>query len=151
MKIRRTPAATKIDAAIVSRMFFGKLMLAIRRTQVVMRAIEKPRTPDQLVLRRQMFACNKEWPQKNRSTISEHIHRGHPRRLDPQDYHTQIGCAYIPKRSALNMNLCPRRLFNWKMVICHIALPMYMTSNTAVMGMSTPFVGMPPSAHVVGK
>jgi hypothetical protein len=37
------------------------------------------------------------------------------------------------------------------MVMCHAALIMKRTMNTAVIGMSTFFFGVPPSAHVVGK
>jgi hypothetical protein len=57
----------------------------------------------------------------------------------------------LPNRAALKMNLWPRFLFFWKMVMCHAALIMKRTMNTAVMGMSTLFFGVPPRAHVVGK
>jgi hypothetical protein len=35
--------------------------------------------------------------------------------------------------------------------MCVAALIMKRTMNTAVMGMSTLFLGVPPSAHVVGR
>jgi hypothetical protein len=57
----------------------------------------------------------------------------------------------IPKRAALKTNLWPLLLFFWKMVMCHAALIMKRTMKTAVIGMSTFFFGVPPSAHVVGK
>jgi hypothetical protein len=64
-----------------------------------------------------------------------------------KEYYT----SYVPKRAALKTNLWPLLLFFWKMVMCHAALIMKRTMKTPVIGMSTFFFGVPPSAHVVGK
>ena len=42
-KMRRTPAATKIWAAIARRMLVGRETEAIRRVKVVVLAMQKPR------------------------------------------------------------------------------------------------------------
>lgn len=58
---------------------------------------------------------------------------------------------FVPNSAALKTNLCPLLLFFWKMVMCHAALIMKSARNTAVMGISTLFDGVPPSDHTVGK
>ena len=55
-----------------------------------------------------------------------------------------------PKSSMLRMNLWPRLLFSWKIVICVAAPPMKRARKTAVTGMSTDFLGAPPSCHICG-
>ena len=49
------------------------------------------------------------------------------------------------------MNLWPLPLFFWKMVICHAALITNKAKKTAVIGTSTFFLGVPPSAQTVDK
>lgn len=49
------------------------------------------------------------------------------------------------------MNLWPLFLFFWKMIICHAALIMNKAKKTAVIGTSTFFLGVPPSAQTVAK
>lgn len=56
-----------------------------------------------------------------------------------------------PNIMPLNRNLCPLRLLYWKMVMCVAAPMMYKKRKTAVTGMSTSFLGMPPRDHVVGR
>jgi hypothetical protein len=48
------------------------------------------------------------------------------------------------------MNLWPRLRLIWKMVICPAAASMNKNRKTADMGTSTPTVGTPPTAAVVG-
>lgn len=54
-----------------------------------------------------------------------------------------------PKRAPEALNLCPRRLFFWKMVICVAAAAMKRKRKTAVMGSSTLVLGTPPKPAVL--
>lgn len=48
------------------------------------------------------------------------------------------------------MNLWPRRLFSWKIVMWPAAASRYRNMKTDAMGTSTPVEGIPPTAAVVG-
>ena len=52
-----------------------------------------------------------------------------------------------PKRRPDMRNLWPLALFSWKMVMCAIALHMNRNKKTAVIGISVPILGMPPSVQ----
>jgi hypothetical protein len=44
-------------------------------------------------------------------------------------------------------NLCPFARFSWKMAICAMALHMNRNKKTAVIGISVPIFGTPPSVQ----
>lgn len=56
-----------------------------------------------------------------------------------------------PNRRAERMNLCERRLFNWKMVMLRAAPVTNKPSSTPLIGSSTDGVGLPPRPAVVGR
>lgn len=59
--------------------------------------------------------------------------------------------AGLPKRKRLNRNLCPRLLFNWKIVICVAAPSTKRARKVAVTGISMFLSGNPPDAQIIGR